>query len=289
MAMERQTSWGGLVAVYMFLAGTGAGLYTTSFLLGFISNLKWLAVTGMALGPILVALGLLCLLLEAGKPLQSYRIFVGLPTSWLSRGGLIQTLFIIVALGYALPSFWLAGWLDSGVGIALEGAALVLALAIAIYHGIVLTESRAIPLWSSSVQPMLSFFTALGTGLGLLLLISPAYVGLYGITEVAGAAGKLGIVGIAFIIGELISVWTLIGTHSSAIYIESTRRLRTPIMASVICLFWALLLLLGLLFGGATYFTWSAPIAGLLLLAGGFITRYSILKGGYYLPLRLPA
>jgi len=285
MAMERQTSWGGVVALYMFLGGTGAGIYTASFMLGFISDLKWLAVTGMALGTILVILGLICLLLEAGAPLQSYRLFKGLSTSWMSRGVLIQILFIISGLGYVLPGFWLSGWLSSGI--ALGSIALVLALAIATYHGMVLTEYRSIPLWSSSVLPLLSLFTALCTGLGLLLVISPAYVGLYGSTEVVKAANILGIMAIASIVGKLISLWSLMNTRSSAIYMESIRRLRTPIIASVICLFLALLLLLSLVISGVTYL-WSSPISGVLLLAGGFITRYSILKGGYYIPLRVP-
>lgn len=283
MATERQTSWGRLVALYMFLSGTGVGIYSTSFLLAFISNPKWLAVTGMLLGPILVLLGLICLLLEAGTPLRSYRLLVGLSKSWMSRGGLIQILFIILGLGYALPGLRFSEWLSSGSGIALGSITLVLALAIATYHGMVLTESRAIPLWSSSIQPILSLFIALSTGLGLSLLLSPAF----GSTQAAKPVGILGIAGIALIIGELISVWSLMGISSSAAYIESIKRLRTPMIVSVICLFLALLFLLGLAFGGVTYFLWPSLISGLLLLTGGFIMRYSILKAGYRVPLRI--
>ena len=283
MEMERQSSWGRLVALYMFLGGTGAGIYTAGFILGFTSDLKQLAVTGMVLGPIAVILGLICRLLEAGSPLQSYRLFQGLPTSWMSRGGLTQILFVVFGLGYALPGFWLSGWLSSGAGMTLGSIALVLALALATYHGIVLTESKRIPLWSSSVLPLLSFFTSLCTGLGLLLLISMAYSD----AQVAKVAGILGIAGIAFVVGELISVWSLMTTRSSAIYMESIRRLKTPIIVSVICLFLAFLLLLSLVISGVTYL-WSSPISGVLLLAGGFIIRYSILKGGYYIPLRIP-
>lgn len=172
---------------------------------------------------------------------------------------------------------------------ALGSIALVLALVIATYHGMVLTESRAIPLWSSAVLPLLSFFIALCTGLGLLLLISPAYLVLYGGTGVVKGVGILGIAGMAFIVGELISVWSLMSTHSGAIYTESIRRLRMPIIVSVICLFLAFLLLLGFVIGGElTHFIWSSLLSGVLLLGGGFVTRYSILKAGYYVPLRIP-
>jgi len=288
MASERQTSWGGLVALDMFLGGMGAGAFTVGFILALLGEMKWLAVTGIALGPILVILGLLCLFLEVQSPWKSYRLFSGLSTSWLSRGGLIQILFIILGLGYALPSFWLSGWLDSGAAIALGSVALVLALAIIAYHGMILSEARAIPLWSSSVLPVLSFFTALCTGLGLLLLISPAYVGLYGSTEVVDAMGILGILGIAFIIAELITLWSFISLRPNATYVASIRRLRMPIVAVVVCFILALFLLsLGLGIGEVTHSVWTSLISGVLLLAGGFTIRYSILKAGYYAPLHI--
>lgn len=288
MAVERQTSWGGLVALDMFLGGMGAGAFTVGFILALLGEMKWLAVTGIALGPILVILGLICLLLEVRSPLKSYRLFSGLSTSWMSRGGLIQILFIILSLGYALPSFWLSGWLDSAAGIALGSVALVLVLAIAAYHGMILGEAVAIPLWSSSVLPLLSFFIALCTGLGLLLLVSPAYVGLYGSTEVVDAMGILGILGIAFIVGELISIWSLIGLRPNATYVESIRRLRMPIIAVAVCFILALFLLsLSLGIGEVTHSIWTSLISGALLLAGGFTIRYSILKAGYYAPLQI--
>ncbi len=40
MALERQTSWGRLIAFAIFLEGTGAGVFSVSFVLGFIGGLK---------------------------------------------------------------------------------------------------------------------------------------------------------------------------------------------------------------------------------------------------------
>lgn len=287
MAIERQTSWGRLIALAIFLEGTGVGVFSVSFVLGLIGGLKNLAVVGMTAGPILVILGLICMLLRAGSPLQSYRLFVGLSTSWMSRGGLMEVVFIILGLGYALPGFWYPSWLNSGTGLVLGSIAFILALASAIYHGAVLTEARAIPLWSSSIHPLLSLFTALCTGLGLLFLISSPYV-LNGSSQVMKAINVMGILGIAFIAGELISIFSLAGTRSSTIYVESINRLRTPIFIEVIGLFFVLLLLiLGFVIGETTYLTWTLPISGILLLISGFITRYSILQAGYSLPLRI--
>ena len=44
----------------------------------------------------------------------------------------------------------------------------------------------------------------------------------------------MGIVGIAFIVGQLISMGSLMGAHSSAIYAESIRRLRAPMIANAV-------------------------------------------------------
>ena len=44
MALERQTSWGNLVVLAMYLGGIGAGVYTSSFILGFTSNLDGVTI-----------------------------------------------------------------------------------------------------------------------------------------------------------------------------------------------------------------------------------------------------
>ena len=288
MTLERQNAWGALAALDMFLGGIGAGAFAVGFMLRLLGGMEWLAVTGMVLGPVFVAIGMIFLLLEAGSPLKSYRLFQGLATSWMSRGGLIQILFVIFGLGYALPGFWLPEWLVSGGGIAVGSVALVLALAIAAYHGMIMSQARAIPLWSSSVLPLLSFFTALCTGLGLLLSISPAYTGLYGNTEVVSSMGILGIVGIALIIGKLITTWYLVSLNINDTYVASVRSMRAAIIADVVCLILALFLLsFGLAVGEETYFMWTSLISGTLLLAGGFIIRYSILRAGYYAPIQI--
>jgi len=288
MDIEKQTSWGFLVALDMFLGGMGAGTFIIGFILCQLGIMKSLAVTSMLLGPVFVVIGMIFLLLEAGWSLKSYRLFIGLPKSWMSRGWLIQILYIILALACVLPSFWIPEWIDSGVGMVLGIIALILALAIGAYHGMILNEARAIPLWSSSIMPLLTFLTALCSGVGLLLSISPAYVGLYGSVEVVSSMSILGIAGIALIIGKLITMWSLINSRPSATYVASIRRIRAPIIADVICLILALLLLtLSLWIVREVHIMWIFPISGALLLAEGFIIRYFILRGGTYLPLKI--
>jgi len=61
-----------------------------------------------------------------------------------------------------------------------------------------------------------------------------------------------------------------------------------PIVAVVVCFILALFLLsLSLGIGEVTHSIWTSLISGVLLLAGGFTIRYSILKAGYYAPLHI--
>jgi len=288
MAMERQNSWGALVALDMFVGGAGAGVFALGFALSLTGEMAWLAFAGLVAGPVLVGAGMLLLLLEAGVPLRFYRLFNGLSSSWTSRGGLVQILFIILGLGYALPGLWLPQWPDSGARLAIGALALIASLVIAAYHGMVMGQARAIPLWSSSVLPVLSFFTALSTGLGLLLAISPVFVALYGAAEIESALGALSVTGAALIAGNLVTVWYLVSQHPSATYTDSIRAMRAAIITNVACLLLAFILLaLGLTFGVAGYFLWLSLPAGVSLLAGGFVIRYAVLRGGYYAPMRV--
>jgi formate-dependent nitrite reductase membrane component NrfD len=284
MAIERQTSWGRLVALAMFLGGTGAGIYVAGFIMGFISGLSLLVVTSMVLGPVLVIAGLICLLMHSGTPLQAYRLFKGLSKSWMSRGGLLELLFIVLGFGYTLPGLWFTGWLNSIAGIILGSITLVLALVIAAYHGVLLAANKGIPFWSSSVMPLLSFIIALSTGLGLLLLLSPVFGGFYSGKEMIQTINIVVGGGVVLICGQLLGLWSLMSTASRA---KTTGLLRTSIFASVSCVSVALLLLL-VQWTKVIDSVWTFPVSGLLLLAGGFIIRDLMLRGGYYVPLKVP-
>lgn len=286
--LQRQASWGSLVAFAMFFGGAGAGAYATGFILMFISGVKWLGITGMMWGSIFVMVGLVFLGIHSRSPLKAFRIFAGLSESWMSRGGLIEILFITLALGYVLPGFWITGWLGSGIGLLIGGVALILALVVATYHGILLTEAIGVPLWTSSVMPLLSLFMALITGVGLLLMIAPGLRDLHSSEEMTRGLEALSIMGMACIIGELIGVWSLMSIRSREAYEESIKTLKTPVTVSIVCLVSALVLLLDLCIGATGSMMWVASASGVLLLAGGFMIRYAILKAGYYRQLQVP-
>ena len=288
MAIKRQTAWGGLVTLDMFFGGIGAGIFPVAFMLLHLDRVREMAHIGTLLGPIFVILGGIFLLLELGTPLNSYRVFSGLSTSWMSRGALIQIFYVIFGLGYSIPAIWLPRWLESGPGLTVGIIALILALVIASYHGLFLSEARGIPLWSSSILPLASSFTALATGLGLIFLMLLAYTGFYPNAEMLNTLSILGIAGMIFIVGELISIWSMLSLRSGITYTESVKTLGVPVIVGTICFIVSLILLTGVLWvREMTYLLSVSAVSGILLLAGGYLVRSSIIRAGHYLPLQI--
>jgi len=261
----------------MFLGGTGAGLYAVSFILILLGGNSELARIGVLVGPLLMAVGLLFLLLELGAPKNIFRILVGLSTSWMSRGALLQILFILISLIYALPAFWQTSWLLSGAGLIIGSIGFLLALISAIYHGLFISKAKGVAFWSSPVMPILSMATAVSSGIGFLLLIFLAY-------PQAATALTIQVIiftGIAVIIAQLIIIWSLLNLNIGITYNKSIKAGSTKLAISLILLFLSLILLIsGLWIGDTLNLFWGALIAGLLLVVGGFMIRLTIISSG---------
>lgn len=283
MAIQRQTTWGGKVILDMFLGGIGAGVFAVSFLLIFLGGITKVAHIGILIGPVLMIAGLFFLILELGSPMNMLRIFSGLSSSWMSRGALVQTLFIILGLAYAIPAFWSDSWLSTSSGLTIGTIAFILALVTAIYHGLFLSKAKGIVLWSSPVLPLATTLTALCTGIGLMLLVLLAYQGSYPKTELLITFKFLGYTGAAFIVGELVLLWSLLSLQPNVTYNESIRKIGVHIAITTACLLFSLALLIsGLLIGEVTYISVASILSGILLLASGFIIRFALIRAGHY-------
>lgn len=289
--MERQTTFGWLVAADLFLAGTGAGVFLSSFMLDVLNKYEPLARVGAILGPILVLLGTSLLMAELGTKTKFYRLFSN-PSSWMTRGTWILTAFIIFSLAYSLPSFGLFAWLPWNKATALGGfigiVAAIFAVLAATYTGFLLGVLKRIPFWNTPVLPLLFLFSGLQTGMAILLLISPFFAATLG-RELPGALRLFVIVEIALSLLQLLMLgaYLEVARHGNRSAAESVGLLKMPLfIAGVVVI--GLLVPLGLLFYGAMatdLLSTLAVIAGILLLAGGVLLRYSIVRVGVRLPL----
>ena len=273
MEFRSQQEWGWLLATWLFLSGSGSGLFLLfgGFDLPFVFALLSLAT---------IILGGVVLLLELGSPLRAWRGVSRLGTSWLSRGALSVMVFVFCGALFIAPAFGSFSWLPWDKGSAIAGAlgwiAGLCALMISLYPGFFLAKNRSIPFWNTALLPVISFGFAL-LGAGGMVLLGSAYLG-----------GQLQrIVYLADIL--IVANFLLVGVHlfsmqrAGGAAQESVRLLnRAPlswIFRIGVVLVGMILPLLVLL-----VFPAGLALAGAGMLVGSFLFRYCVLKVGVYVP-----
>lgn len=185
--VELQDTWSWLPAIYLFLGGLSAGAFlSVAFLkLAHPGKFAKTVVGGMWIAVAALAIGLFALVAEVEKPLQAMILFQSFvnPTSWMTIGAWILFVSFIVFLLNAICatdqiSEWLAKSWKAYAGIREKAAKVLaivgapLALAVAIYTGILLGAAPAIPLWNTWLLPVLFTVSALDTGLAAVLILA---------------------------------------------------------------------------------------------------------------------
>lgn len=278
MALETQRSYNWVIAMDLFLGGTGAGVFLVGFVLEQLNLMISLARFAEILGPILVLVGSIFLLFHAGSGFKTkiYLLFLRPRKSWLSRGTWILSIFVASALIYTLligRNFW--GWV-----------AMVFSVLMAIYPGFLLAESKAIPFWRTPALPLLFLLSGLCTGLASLLLIAPFLSAPQ--NETVGITLRALSWSAAFlIITQLIMLWSYldISLNKGDFFSESLRLFKRPLFIIGTLILGLILPLLLLIFGIAGGKVMELGfISGIFLIIGGFSLRLSILRAGVYLP-----
>lgn len=152
--------WDIRVVLDLFLGGIGIGAFVIASILYTIDYEKYKIVckTGFFMSPIFVAIGLIFLLLEIGRPFHAVIMLVSVnPTSILSWGGFLQGGFILLSLFIAFKIFK-----EQTISNVLLFITMSLAFVVGIYHGALLSSfGRSV--WNSSL-PVLFLSTSLVTG-----------------------------------------------------------------------------------------------------------------------------
>jgi formate-dependent nitrite reductase membrane component NrfD len=176
---EAQKEWGWNIAVYLFLAGVGAGGYVTGVICDLVGGESWKPICkiGISMGFPLVFIGTLFLIADLGVKPRALYVFLNPATSWIARGTYIITIFML--LGAAHIAFWI--WpLDLLEEFfcwrgTLGCVNLVFAILTMVYTGVLLGASRPIALWSTPLLPVLFLISALSTGIAGTILLSAIY------------------------------------------------------------------------------------------------------------------
>ncbi len=179
-----QRIWKWEIAIYLFLAGMGAGSFIIGTIIQWwlnpseliqipILNLPFdLAKAAILWGPILVAIAAPFLILDLGIKRRFLYACLNPRTSWVARGFIILSLFIISGLFFLAKSIFPFEWLHGGFSLwsFLQIIAFGSALATLIYTGILLKATKSIPLWNTSFLPILFLISGLSTGLMAIIL-----------------------------------------------------------------------------------------------------------------------
>ncbi|UCF06240.1 MAG: polysulfide reductase NrfD [bacterium] len=275
-----QKDWHWEIAIYLFLGGVGAGAYVTgaiSSFLGWTDMARW----GVLVSFPALAIGLLFLVAHLGNPLRTYLAASKAGTSWISRGVIFFSVFMLVAIIHIIGTLWVE--LSGTIVLALSVIGIIFALGTMVYTGALLSASKGIPFWRSGIMPILFMFSALATGLAATVV----FVYFFGSTPfLAGIAPVVALIAAALILGEAVVVlfflhaaYRLPESRDSAV--TATKKGSFIVGDVLLGLLVPLALMLYVGFGNAGGNTGTLMvIAGILVIIGGLLLRYMVLSVG---------
>ncbi len=169
--VEHEGAMGFLIVVYFFLSGAAAGAFLTAAGCQIFGGEKYARVekTAAIAAPLLLIPGLLCLLLELGKPFRFFNMILHFnPSSVASWGVWVINIFLAIAVIFAFLRIT-----DRSSGIVpLAYAGAVFALGVGLYSGMLLYQMRGYELWHSALVPVLFLASAVASGLAVVVLAS---------------------------------------------------------------------------------------------------------------------
>ena len=299
--LRPQREWKEIIAVYLYLAGMGAGSFVIGTLISWMAPsstppfLSSVILFGYSLnlseipifwGPVMVAVGAPFLILDLGIKWRFMYACLNPRTSWVARGFIILSVFIVVGLillaKSVLPFEWLHA--DSTLWRIPEAVALVFAFATAIYTGILLKATKSIPLWNTRLLPALFLVSALSTG-SMSIILSTLGTGFF--SHDAGPMKVLMGGEQVLVVIEGIILYLFLSRRYRAAE-QGKESVRLLLFGEMKIIFWGGVVLLGFIFpvaleNIALFFPGNFVlifIAGIFLLCGGFFLRLGILHAG---------
>ncbi len=258
-----QREWGWMLAMWLFLSGTAATLFLYHVAFGLPLGLAQLSLGLMLMGGVV-------LLLEQGNPARAWRAAARVKTSWLSRGVLFVSCFVVSSALYLVP----IEMIDQDV---LASIVSVCSLSVVLYPGFFLAKNRSIPFWNTPLLPAVLVVNAALAAAAAVLTASPYLMsGRLQVFETLAAV-------LTVASGCMVAIYLWAMYRAGGAAQESVRLLMRSPLAGV---FWSgavgfgmcLPLCLLLLIPGA------AAWAGACVLVGSLLLRYSLLKAGVYVP-----
>jgi formate-dependent nitrite reductase membrane component NrfD len=272
--LKAQQEWSWLLTIWLFLGGSGSGLFVLYLTFGLPSFYGAVALA-------LILVGCIDLLVELGSPFRAWRTVLRAGTSWLSRGACCVSLFIVAAALSVAPRLEILSsfvpFHDSLAVQVLGWFAGLCAVVIILYPAFFFrSTSRAVPFWNTPLLPLFFVSYAVLGGAGVMLLLTP-YV---------SAPSQVETLAIALIVlnAVMVAIHLADMRRADGSAAESVRLLnRAPLS----WLFWIGVVLIGMVLPlvEIVFLRSTLALAGAFILVGGFLFRYCLLKAGVYVPI----
>lgn len=288
-----QDLWGLNHATWFLCMGLGSGFFLNRLLFGIdIGQVLGLPLADV-LGLILVGFGGLVLLASLGRPFRILGALRNPGTSWISRGAIADFVFLFLGGLLLLPYLTLGGsrplaglpWAPgTGLERALAWVAAATAVFIIVYPGLVLSVLRAVPFWNTSLIPLQYLGSAFATAAGMAYMLgSPPSSRAPAVVALASVLATL-----ALSAAHILSAYARRGTARMSANMVTRGSWASHFMLGN--------LLLGLVVPGlivalhlvSGFGDGMLALAGVLLLAGNFLSKYAVIKAGYLAPVFVP-
>ncbi len=293
--IKAQTKWRWEHAIYFWLGGMGAAAYVVGVLADF-SGADWatIAKTGVFLGGPLVAIGAVILLFDLGTPLNAIHAWKRPGTSWIARGVIILSIFILIGLIHIAFWIWPFHTLDQATGSRqfLGILGIIFAFGVMLYTGFLLGANRPVAFWANPILPLIFLTNALYTGVLVVVLVAS-----FSASALPAAPAKSldTTLALLIIIQLFILGFYLQGSHRTT---ESRASAQIVLAGKLAGTFWFGVIVIGLLLPLVlvlvSLFAFQSSgvsalhvIAGLTGLIGSLLLRQTVLAGGVLAPMRV--
>jgi len=274
--------------------GRGAFLIYGHFLVGVAAG-GWLlcryygSFDGMILSYVLAGLGGLAHLFNLARPERVLNMMLRFKTSWVSRGFWGLTFFLVGGALYLLSQKELGAAVGGPLMVIGDVLAVLGSLTMMGYMGFVYTASKGIPFWNSTLHPVLYIAYAIRGGIAALVLVLAV--------RGQALAGESGLLELWIAVTAVVIVlWALEIQGAVASGDETAKRSINDLLAGRLAIyFYGGTLIIGLVVPLILTTGAVAPMSagilaviGLASIIGDFFMKFSSIKAGVYLPVRLP-
>ncbi len=278
-----QREWGEgrglLLVIGHFLVGVAGGTWLLSSIYGITA--------GLVVAYLLGGLGGITHLMFLGHPEVAFKMMRNVRTSWVSRGFVGLSLFLLGGGVYLALMLTSLGGPWRVIELLAQIVAMLGALTVIGYMGFCYTASKAIPYWHSPLHPALYIAYAVRGGVAALLVISAA----------TGTTANASLLQLWIAMSVLITLFFVFETQGAwtSGNIAARWSVRDVLSGRLAISFYGGTLAMGLivpvllLVSSAEHPPVIMALIGIASAAGDFFMKLTTVKAGVYLPLVLPS